>query len=436
MKLKAGVHACAAIAVAAALLTLPAGAGGEILTFGSDLGVPATGVQSRSSDTAFWNTAAAGGQTVQAPADAQIVAIRVKGGVLEHAYADNPNDPCRPLVSCIHFQVLHPDGSNMLVELSSGDFHLPITNDQERVTEYREPDLVNLCVHKGDYVDLNTIGGFEFRYDNHAGTPLQVFGRRPSSNMHWYQHDNGTNQGTSFNPSPPLGPLPVEPRGGDLPDMELLMQTVLATGPDATDICPGGYRQHVFRGLELVDSAASLKTATRSASVRGFCHGENYGSCRGTLQLVDPGGRTLDVGTFDIPSTNTVAIPLALPADLVEAVQRAGGMTFGVVANAQDNPRADSRAQASVPVQEKTTTGSLTLTPDKPLPMCVVPNLKGLKLKSTGKRLTKANCVLGKVKRQKTKKAKSVGKVVSQKPKAGTKLPNGSRVALTVGKKK
>jgi hypothetical protein len=60
---------------------------------------------------------------------------------------------------------------------------------------------------------------------------------------------------------------------------------------------------------------------------------------------------------------------------------------------------------------------------------CVVPKLKGKKLKAVRKALTKANCKLGKVRGKKGKKAK----VKKQGAKAGTVLAPGAKVTVKVG---
>lgn len=63
---------------------------------------------------------------------------------------------------------------------------------------------------------------------------------------------------------------------------------------------------------------------------------------------------------------------------------------------------------------------------------CVVPNLKGKKLKPAKKKLRKAGCKLGKVKHRKGATNKT-GKVVKQGPKAGRQLAPGSKVNVTLG---
>ncbi len=59
---------------------------------------------------------------------------------------------------------------------------------------------------------------------------------------------------------------------------------------------------------------------------------------------------------------------------------------------------------------------------------CVVPKLKGKKLKAVGKALMKAECKLGRVKGQKSKSAE----VKKQSPKPGKVLTPGSKVNVKV----
>jgi 6-phosphogluconolactonase len=62
---------------------------------------------------------------------------------------------------------------------------------------------------------------------------------------------------------------------------------------------------------------------------------------------------------------------------------------------------------------------------------CVVPNLKKKKKKKAAKKLAAANCSLGKVKKKHSSKVKK-GKIIKQKPPAGTILPPGSPVKIKV----
>jgi hypothetical protein len=64
---------------------------------------------------------------------------------------------------------------------------------------------------------------------------------------------------------------------------------------------------------------------------------------------------------------------------------------------------------------------------------CVVPKLKGKKLRAARKALVKANCATGKVKKRRAAKRKR-GRVLKQPKKAGTTLPAGTKIRLVVGR--
>ena len=64
---------------------------------------------------------------------------------------------------------------------------------------------------------------------------------------------------------------------------------------------------------------------------------------------------------------------------------------------------------------------------------CVVPNVKGKSLATAKARIAAAHCRTGKVTRAKSRSV-ATGRVVSQRPKAGTKLASGSKVSLVVSR--
>lgn len=419
-----------AAAVTVVVCAFPATAGAEVSTFGSDLTAPANSVEPDGAihpfyqgqwfgaDTAFWNTRLANGGQPTAPRDGQIVELRVKGIALEGPHPWTPTDP----VALVHFQVLNPqpDGT-VKVSLTSAGVNWPIGGDPQQVTTFRP---VNLCTQKGDYVDFNTWGGHEWRWDKYGGIPMQVFSRVRGSTMNWYEKDQGTNNGDTL-------------RGRTLDGRELLLQAVIASGPDASDICPGGYAQHIFRGLEIQPSpqSAVLRTRDRVAKVRTFCHYENYGGCVGSLKLsADIGGQEVQLGSADykVPNGWTVNVQVPLAPEVVTGIQAAGSLRAKVVADSRDDPRNDDRVKwSSVPVQEKVTTGDVVIKPDKLLPVCAVPAVKGLKLASAKKKLKQAGCPVGKVRYSRGSKR---GRVINQKPNRGKALDVGVKVALTVAR--
>jgi hypothetical protein len=425
--LSAFAAACAVVAA------FPAASPAAIETFGSDLSAPANTIEPNGgihpayggdwygADTAFWNTKLANGNRTTAPANGQIVEIRVKGTAVAGPHPWNPNVAPRALV---HFQVLtpQPDGS-MKVDLTSGGVDWPIGGDPQRITTYRP---INLCVDAGDYVDFNTWGGHEWRWDRYGGIPLQVFSTTRGSTMGWFEKDQGTNNGQTLAPTRALG------------NRELLMQTVIATGPDATDICPGGYAQHIYRGLEIQPNpqSAVLRTKEGVAKVRTFCHGENYGACVGKLSLrATFGGQEVEIGSADfrVENSHTVNVKVPLSAEVVHGIRGAGSLKVRAVADSHDDPRNDERVRwgSQIPVQSKVTEGSVTIKPDKLLPVCNVPAVKGLKLASAKKRLKKAQCPVGRVRYARGSKR---GRVINQKPNRGKALDAGTKVYLTVAR--
>jgi PASTA domain len=418
-------------AVVAAVCAFPVAASAEVTVFGSDLSAPANSVEPNGgihpfykgdwfgADTAFWNTKLANGGQVSAPRDGQIVELRAKGIALSGPHPWDPSDP-RALV---HFQVLHPqpDGT-VKVDLTSAGVDWPIGGDPQQVTTFRP---VNLCTHRGDYVDFNTWGGHEWRWDQYGGIPMQVFSRVRGSSMSWYEKDQGTNNGDTL-------------RGRTLDGRELLLQAVIASGPDASDICPGGYQQHIFRGLEIQPSpqSAILRTRDKVAKVRTFCHYENYGACIGNLKLTaDFGGQDVAIGevNYKVPHGHTINVQVPLSDEVIRGIQMAGSLRVKATADSHDSPSSDDRVKwgAAIPVQSKVTTGSVTIKPDKLLPVCSVPAVKGMKLASARKRLKKAGCPVGKVRYSRGSKR---GRVINQKPNRGKVLDVGVKVALTVAR--
>jgi hypothetical protein len=70
-----------------------------------------------------------------------------------------------------------------------------------------------------------------------------------------------------------------------------------------------------------------------------------------------------------------------------------------------------------------------------PLKPCVVPNLKGKTLAAAKKTIRRHHCSVGEI-TWVTSSPKNKGYVISQSPKAGKHLPNGSKVALKLGRAK
>jgi hypothetical protein len=412
----------------------PATANADVSDFGSDLSLPASAAANHGADTSYWNTGPASPfGSYAAPADGQVSVVKLKGGLL-------PNDRMRNtdaerLAQIIHFQVLREKGDGRLkvVLLSTGHLQMPIADSNAATNLVTTYQPVNLCVKRGDIVAFNTIGAHEYRRPtldpNYQGAEYQVFGIAPEKVTQWYEKDNGLNEGTDILPSP----------NDQMFRHELLMRTTLSTGPDATDMCPGGYAQHIFRGLEFKDhSQPTVRTKTRRVRAKIFCHFENYGACIGKVGLdatLDGVAARLGEASFNVPHGHTHTVEIPVSQETVLKIQRAKKVTGTLTADARDNPRGDDRAKwDSVPVQEKTSTDQIVLTPDKQA--CVVPKkLIGKSSKSAKASIKKAGCASA-IKYKKVKKAKQVGKIVAISPVEGTVLPGGSKVTLTIGKRK
>ena len=423
-----------ALPLLVALCLAPATAEAAESDFGSDISSPANLVANHGADTSYWNVggAPALGSYV-APAEGQVTVVKLKGGVIPNPRMRNTD--AERLAQIIHFQVLRDagDGRLKVVSLSTGHLQIPVTDDPNEVTTYRP---VNLCVKQGDLVAFNTIGAHEYRRDpgtvgGPQGAEYKVFGRVPGSATQWYEKDNGLNEGTKFLPSP----------NDVMQGYELLMRTTLATGPDATDICPGGYAQHVFRGADINPpprvSPIVVRTKDRVARVRIFCHGENYGGCVGTLTLRGADGAEPGSKRFDVPNSHTEPVDVPLGPATIAAISAAGTMRVTATADATDKPGSDPRntgAPGTRPgPQQKTTTEELTLKPDRA--PCVVPKKLIGKSSRVAKALIRKGGCKTVVKYKKTKKAKEAGRVLAHTPPAGTVLPANAAVTISVGRR-
>jgi hypothetical protein len=339
------------VAACAGLAGLPAVGHAAVLMLGSDLTKPADLVEAHGADAAFWNTSIDGVPGAM-PANGQVTFVRVKGSVL-----DDPRQPRKPDPQ-FHFQVLHPiGGGRVRVMLSSAPFRLPVVrNDNgsntQAISGYKP---VNLCVRKGDYVDFNDIGGHEWSWGGLDGMHVQVFSRTPNSFVDFYSKNNGTNIGSQW--------APQQTHQGE----ELLMQTKLATGADASDICPGGFQQHIFKGLSIRRETVALRARTRTAKLHVQCPGPTYGRCKGVLVLkAKVNGKLVTLGgsAFLVQPAYTASLEIRVSPQNMKLIKKSGGVTATVTADGRDDPNGDRHAKSNgVPVQKKSTAGTVRINP-------------------------------------------------------------------------
>jgi hypothetical protein len=339
------------------LLAVAPVASARYYRLGSDLKATPNMVEHHGADSAFWNVKLGSGGLTNAPVGGQVTEVRVKGIVLP-----DPTGRRKP-IPMIHFQTLHPHSDGTFeVELSSAPFYTPIGGDPNTISTYRP---VNMCLHQGDILDFNDIGGNEWWWGNYDGMPFLTFARERGSSTNFYTKNNGTNIGSRW--------APAQLKDGE----ELLMQMKFATGPDATDICPGGYKQHIFTGTNLRGGQeATLRASTRTAKIRYRCPSNTYGGCLGILRAEALlGGVRVPIGsaTFRAGPSYSGSVEIPLTKRLFNRLRRAGKVPVFLTADSHDDPRHDKRvyrfralpveSHDAIPVQRKTTRAKITLAP-------------------------------------------------------------------------
>jgi hypothetical protein len=323
---------------------VPATAQAKKIVYGSDLTAPADIVEAHGADSAFWNVSLGNGGSTAAPFGGQVVSVRVKGIVIP-----DPTGFRKP-TTMFHFQTLRPlPDREMAVWLSSGAFYTPLGGDSQQINTYHP---VNMCVHKGDYLDFNDIGGNEWWWGNYSGMPFQTFSRVPGSATNFYTKNAGTNIGSQWRP--------MMTKQGE----ELLMQMTLATGPDATWICPGGYSQHIHRGVFF---RRQVQLSGNDAMVRVTCPWPTYGTCHGSITgTAKVHGRQVRFGKGHFTALHgwSTNVYVPLPSAAVKAAAH-GGLRALFTAVSHDDPRHDSRDHwpSQTPVQTRTNDVTLTVSP-------------------------------------------------------------------------
>jgi hypothetical protein len=104
--------------------------------------------------------------------------------------------------------------------------------------------------------------------------------------------------------------------------------------------------------------------------------------------------------------------------------------TVTVAGEEEEGPGGSRRGSSPPGGQGQPTGGEGQPTGGSKTVVCVVPKLRGRTLASAKKLLAKAHCRLGKVTKKRSKG--KVGLVVSQKPKAGSRLKAGSAIAVVL----
>ncbi len=238
-------------------------------------------------DSALWNVQIPVGDPT-APAGGQVVSVRLEG-------CAKSNGPA-PLTQ-IHFQSLAPlAGGGAKVELTSQAFDIPVCDvggaSGSTVSAY---DPINLCVAQGDFVAFNDEGGFVGAQNGPppypAGVPYMVIGGVTGATMDSFIRNNEVGNGAVFSPTDTTNHDGFASNPGE----ELLLQATLATGPDATPICPGGTKglpppgsarashRHVFPTLTIPTPQLDGMNVRGVVQVAIYCHSGS--ACTGAITL-------------------------------------------------------------------------------------------------------------------------------------------------------
>ena len=324
----------------------PATSPAAITTFGSPLSVPATlntavnlnyqgtntlvypspeaptGVYHTyhfGADGALWNAALASG-VPSAPATGQALKVSLEG------CAQPAADGLPPLTQ-IHIQDISPlPGGGAKVNLTSQPFAIPVCGwngaSGHTVSTY-EP--INLCVSRGDYVDLNEEGGFvEHIYQN--GVPYQVLGAVRGSTTDSFIMGDRTGNGATMSSADRTTMDGFASNQNE----ELMLRVTLGTGRDATHICAGGTRGLPPRLAPIrVSPQTDGVNHSGIVAVAVFCR--LTPECRGVATLTAPGrqasqasyGRT----SFRVAGEKTTHVPIRVSSQMMALIRAHGGVS-------------------------------------------------------------------------------------------------------------
>ena len=329
-----------AVLLVALLVALsPAVSRADISTFGSPLSVPATlntaeNLHYRGTDTSvppspeapngivhtahfgadgvLWNASLASGAP-SAPAGGQAIKVRLEGCAQQAQGGPSP-------LTQIHFQSLSPlpDGGAK-VNLSSQPYDIPVCGhggaSGSTVTTY-EP--VNLCVNQGDHIALNEEGGF-VPHSYQSGVPYRVLGAVAGSTANSFIRGEGTGNGAILSPSDTTAMDGFASNANE----ELMLQVTLATGVDATPICPGGrkgIRPPALPAIRVSPQTEGVSSG-RIVSVAVFCR--MAPECKGTATLSTGGGRNIYGSRgFALPSKKTSHLPIRVSSKLMRMIRK------------------------------------------------------------------------------------------------------------------
>ena len=353
------------LAAAAALMLVPAASSADQVTFGSDLsGTPDVMDNTHLADYLSFNVSPK--NTHQSPVSGEILAVRVKGRILPH----NENY-AREALNLFHTQVLRPnaDGS-YTVDSSSQHLYFPVGGSENDVHTF-VPSVQ--CVKAGQYVDFNHIGGWDGI--GTGGTRYQIWKTDSTSIMNWYEHDNGTNIGSTWQPNRQVNgntgqEVLANPQHGRPYNRELMMQVVIGTGFDASNLCEGGLKGYEYEGVTVVKQTFTVRDDGKGG-VRLTC-GSGRGFCEGVAKLAIDGAE-IGSAPFKIDRNATTNIDVPLTGDGARIVNSRGQVDATVTADSADE-LGQRRSTSGISVLKSARPGGFPGTTVKPQSASVVNN--------------------------------------------------------------
>src|SRR5215204_2372061 len=365
----------------AALLLIPAAASADTATFGSSLqGTPDhtdnTGPGNyHQADTLYFNYSSHNSH--KSPVSGQILEVRIKGRIV-------PKGNGKQDLNLFHTQVLRPNANGTFtVDSSSQDLLFPVGGDVNEVHTFRPSTQ---CIRAGDYVDFNYIGGWDADMSDPRGTQYQIFKNDPTSSMYWYEADNGTKNGSTWYPNQrilPTGPDTSHPQHGRPYARELMMQVVVGTGFDSSQLCEGGLQGFEYSGVEVTKTLFTVYDDGVAGARLGCLSGRGF--CEGTARLsVD--GQEIGSAPFKLNRNVTTNLDIPLTNEGARLVNTRGTVDATVTVDSRDEVGS-----------AKTTTGVATLKSARPATggfVGLVVRAQSASVKGNGFNIT-ATCPLG-----------------------------------------
>jgi hypothetical protein len=247
--------------------------------------------------------------------------------------------------------------------------------------------------------------------------------------------------GTSF--TVPIGTTPTAtPIGLTIPGVTL---PAPLTGSASATVTGAGVTIDPTTGNATLDASFYVSVAV-TAPLPATCTIGSSGSpvtihlttANGSAWDPTTGGFSMADKTFVMPSCSNLGIAALLgstttPGDnLISIVGTALRQPDPVVSPGTNSTNTSTPAPGGGGGSTQTPTSGPTGTPAAPV-ACVVPKLVGKNLKQAKRALRKAHCKVGKAKK-KNSKTKKKGRILKQRYKAGTKLPAGTKVPITVSR--